>query len=81
LVEGVAPAHGLGDLAPDVRDRLPDALAAIGLAAVAELDRFVDTGRCSRGDRRPAERAGVQLHVDLDGRIAARVENLTGADA
>ena len=44
LVAGVHPAHGVRDLAVHVRDRLRDRLAAVGVAAVAELDRLVHAG-------------------------------------
>ena len=50
------------------------------LVAVAELDRLVDAGAGPRGDRRAAERAVGQDHVDLDGRVAAAVEDLAPAD-
>ena len=65
----------------DVRDRLRHALAAVRLAAVAQLDR----PRARRSRRRTATaarptRAGLEAHVDLDGRIAARVEDLAGLD-
>src|SRR5207244_3969778 len=76
LVEGIAAADGLGDLAVDVGDRLGDALAAVGLAAVSELNRFVHPGRRPRRHRGATQRAGIEANVDLDGRIASRVENL-----
>ena len=44
LVEGIAPPDGVGELAVDVRDGLHDALAPVGMLAVAELDRLVDAG-------------------------------------
>ena len=79
LVGGVAPAQRLGDLAVDVPDRLRDALAAPRRAAVAQLDRLVHAGRGAGRDDRAAERAGLEPDVDLDGRIAARVEHLPSA--
>ena len=74
------PRDRRGDLALDVRDRLRHALAAVGLPAVAKLDGLVDAGRGAGRDRGPAERARLEPHVDLDGRIAARVEDLAGVD-
>ena len=70
------PAHRLGDLAVDVGDRLGDALAAARLAAVAQLERLVHAGRRARGHRRAARRARLEADLDLDGRVAARVEDL-----
>ena len=46
------PAQLVGDLAVDVADRLRHALAAVALAAVAQLDRLVLAGR------RPARHGG-----------------------
>ena len=65
----------------DVRDRLRHALAAVGgLAAVAQLDGLELPGRSAGRNGRAAERAGLEPHVDLDGRVAARVEDLAGVD-
>jgi hypothetical protein len=77
LVGAVEVADRFGDLAVDVRDRLRDALASPLRSAVAQLDRLVHARGRSGGDGRPA---GTSLHlrVDLDGRIAARVEDLAG---
>ena len=81
LVEGVATTDRIGDLPVDVGDRLGDALAAVGVAAVAELDRFVHPRRCPRRHRGAAKRAGIEVNVDLDGRIPSRVEDLARVDA
>ena len=80
LVGGVESTQGSGDLTPDVRDRLGDALPAPRLAAVAQLERLVDTGRGSGWHRGPAMRARLEHDVGLDGRIAARVEDLPGVN-
>ena len=48
--------------------------------AVAELDRLVLARRRARGDRRTAEGAGAQSDVDLERRVAARVQDLAGVD-
>ena len=79
LIGCVAPAQRLGDLAVDVADRLQDGLAAPRRPAVAELDRLVDAGRGAGRDDRAAERAGVEPDVDLDRRIAPRVDDLPSA--
>ena len=81
LVEGIAAADGLGDLTVDIRNGLRDSLAAIGLAAVAKLDRFVHSGRRPRRDRGAAESPGIESNIDLDCRIAARVEDLARVNA
>ena len=78
LVVCVEPAHGSGELALDVRHRLGDALAAVRVAAVAQLHGLELPGRRARRDGRAAERTGVEEHVDLDGRVAPRIEDLTG---
>jgi hypothetical protein len=36
----------------------------------------VRAGGCPRGDRGPADGAGLELDLDLDGRVAPRVEDL-----
>ncbi len=80
LVGGVHAANALRDLAVHVRHSPAHALAAPGGLAVAELDRLVDARRCSRGNRRPPGGARLELDVDLDGRVAARVEDEPAAD-
>ena len=75
LIHDVETADRVGDLAVDVRDRLRDALAAPRRAAVAQLDRFVHSGRRAGRDDRAA---AVDLH--FDSRVAARVEDLAGVD-
>ena len=74
---GVHAEHGFGDVGIDRVDRGLDALAQPArLVAVALLDRLVGTGRSARGHGRAAEAAVVEQHIDLDGRVAAAVENL-----
>ena len=73
------------DRGPDplghVRDRRQDALAAVaGLVAVPQLDGLVDAGRGAGRDGGPAQRAVLRDDVDLDGGVAARVEDLPGVD-
>src|SRR5262249_19148671 len=50
------------------------------LVAVAQLDRFVRAGGGAGWHRRAALGAVLEDHVDLDGRIAAAVEDLTADD-
>ena len=60
---------------------LQDALAAVArLVAVAQLDRLVRAGRGARRHGRPADRAVVEDDVDLDRRVAARIEDLARVD-
>ena len=76
LVQRVEPGDGGGDLAVDVRDGALDALAAVAVPAVAQLDRLADAGRGARGRDGPSARAGIEEHLGLDGRVAAGVEDL-----
>ena len=70
-----------GDLVLDVADRLLNTLAQVAaLVAVAQLDRFERAGGGAGRDRGAADRAVVQPDLDLDGRVAPRVEDLAGAD-
>ena len=63
------------------RTRLRTPLPPIALlVAVAQLERFVLAGRRAGGHRGAAEHARGELHVDLDGGIAARIEDLAGAN-
>ena len=57
------------------------ALAEIAVAAVAQLDRLERAGGRAAGDRRSGEGPVVEEHLDLDGGVAARVEDLAGADS
>ncbi len=57
-----------------------DPLAAEARAAVAQLDRLVLARRRARRHRGPAGGAGVEDHLDLDGRVATGIEDLTADD-
>ena len=75
------PEQRRADDVDDVVDGRQDALAAVAaLVAVAQLDRLVGAGGGARRDGRPADGAVVEDDVDLDGRVAARVEDLAGVD-
>src|SRR5947209_3276578 len=64
-----------------VADGLLRALAAeTRLVVVAQLDRLVLARGGARRDGRAAEGATGEAHVDLNGRVAARVDDLTGGD-
>ena len=68
-----------GDPFVDVRHGLRNSAAEILLlVAVAQFPCFVHAGAGAAGNGGPAERAVDQGHVDLNGRIAAAVENLSG---
>ena len=74
------PRDAVRDLAVDVGDGAGDALAGPGVASVAQLDRLVLAGRGARRDGGGAERARLEPDLDLDGRVAARVEHLAGVE-
>ena len=76
LLDRAGADQRLGDLAVDVGDRLADALAAPGLAAVAQLDRLELAGGGAGGNRGQPSGTGLQRHFDLDRRVTARVEDL-----
>ena len=80
LVGGVEADDGVADLAVHVGDRVGDALAAEALAAVAQLDGLVRAGAGAARDGGPAPGAGHQLDLDLDGRVAAGIEDLPAGD-
>ena len=81
LVESVDPEQLRPDRVVDVAHGRQHALAAVPLrVAVAQLDRFVCTGRGSGRDHGGAHGAVRQEQVDLDGRVAARVEDLASDD-
>ena len=77
LLARVHPFDFLGDDV-DVVDGVANAFAEVAfLVAVAKLERLARTGRRARRHGRAAERARLQQAVDFDGRIAARIEDLT----
>ena len=81
LVDGVDAKQLGAERLVDVADRGEDALSAIALrVAVAHLHRLVRAGRGSRRDDGRAHRSVVQEEIDLDRRIAARVEDLPSDD-
>src|SRR5260370_7283979 len=51
-----------------------------GVVAGGQLDRLVGAGRCPRWHGRPPQLARLEDHVDLDRRVAARIEDLSAMD-
>ena len=81
LVLRLHAADRVEDLAVHGLERLLHALAEVArLVAVAQLDRLVRAGRGAGGNGGAAERAVLQRHIDLDGRIAAAVEDFAADD-
>ena len=72
--------RGVENFAVDGIDRLADALAAIALAAVAQLVGFVLARRRARRHRGAPEAAALQFDIDFDRGIAAAVENFARDD-
>jgi len=68
------------DVVLDRDDRIENAFAAIPVAAVTFLYRFECTRRRATGHGRTRDGAVVEHHLDLDGRVAAGVENLPGCN-
>src|SRR5262249_55058204 len=67
--------------AAEARDRLVRALAERGgLVAGAQLDRLMRAGRGARRHGGATARSVLQDDVDLDGRVAAAVEDLAADD-
>ena len=80
LVVGVVAEQFRLDLVDDGLDGLGDALAAVGVAAVAELDRLERAGGGAARRGRPAVRAVVEHDLDLDRGVAPGVQDLPGVD-
>lgn len=79
LIGHILADQVLGDLAVDGGDGFQHALAHIArLVAVALFHRLMGAGRGARGHGGAAHGAVLQRHVDLDGRVAAAVQNFTG---
>src|SRR5262249_31619532 len=82
LVEGFLADEGLGDLAVDAADRLLDAAAEkTGRVAVAQFDGLVGARAGPAGHGGAAAGGVGEDHLDLDGRVAAAVEDLAAVDA
>ena len=80
LVEDVHALQRLSDLDVDVLNCLEHALAEVtALIAVAQLASLVDTGGSAGRNGSAANGAVVERDLDFHGRIAAGVQNLSGA--
>src|SRR5207244_11167250 len=78
----LAIENRLRDVAIDVADGLPHALAVVARrVTVAQLQRFAFARGSARGNRRPSERAALESDVDLHRRISARIEYLACSHA
>jgi hypothetical protein len=79
LLLGVEAHDRLGNLGVDVLDGLQHALAGVARRiAVAQLERLAAAGRGPRRHGRASHHPGFDQHVALDGRVAARIEDLAG---
>ncbi len=82
LVGGVKPGNGLGDFVVGVGNGFEDALAEIlRFVAIAKLECFVFTSGSARRDRGAAQRSAIENDIGFDGGVAARIDDLAGADA
>src|SRR5690606_38537276 len=81
LFGGVDPEDLGRDGVDDRVHGVLDTLAEVAvLVAVTALDRLERTGGGAGGYGRPRDGAVLERDLDLDGRVAARVEDLAGAD-
>ncbi len=77
LFAGLETEKRRADLVKDSVDSLLNALAAVPLfVAVAALSRLEGARGGARRDRRPRNGAIIESDLDLDGWIAARIEDL-----
>ena len=80
LFLGIEATQRVENLRVDGVYCVTDTFSAVACAAVAQFDRLMRASRRTGRHRRTAERAVFQRYVDLDGRIAAAVENFAGGD-
>lgn len=81
LLTRVTAEHLLGDLLVDVLNSLENTLTGVTLLiAVTQLNGLELTGRSARRNRSAGLGAVVEDHLDLNGRVAAGIEDLTGFD-
>ena len=79
LVGGLHPRDGRGEDGVHVLHRLEDPLAAEALrVAVAQLQGLPGAGGGARGHRRESPGAVGEKRLHLEGRVAARIEDLSG---
>ena len=80
LVFGFQAADSLEDLAIDGINGVLNALAHVTVTTVTQFNGFMSAGGGARRNCGAAKRAVFQEYVDLNGRVAAAVENLTADD-
>ena len=81
LVHRIQAHELVGNLVVDIGDGGLHALAKkVRFVAVAELPRLVGAGAGTAGHGGGADRVVVQRDIDLDGGIAATIQNLPGVD-
>jgi len=81
LIGGIEPNDGRGEDFRDIRDGFGHALAEVaGFVSVAEFDGFVFTGAGAAGNGRAADGSACEFDIGFNGWVAARVEDLAGAD-
>ncbi len=80
LLRRPRPDQRLGDLPIHVVDRLAHALAAPSVPPVPQLHRLELPGRGAGGNRRETSGTRLERDLNLNGRVAARIEDLAGVD-
>src|SRR5262249_35383548 len=77
---GIEARERVENLAVCRIDGPPNTPAAKARPTVAQLDRLMRPGRCARRHGGAADRSGLERNIDLDGRVAATVEDLARMD-
>ena len=81
LLERIEAEQNRRDRLVHGRNRLAYALAAVTfLVTIPQLPCFMFAGARAARDRSPPERAAFEMYIDLDRRVAARIENLARHD-
>ena len=81
LIQDIHADQALGDLGVDVLHSLFHALAVVAaLVAVPQLAGLIDAGGSAGGNSGTAHGAILQVHLDLNGGVAAAVQDLTAQD-
>ena len=80
LVFGIQARQRVKDFAVHGGDRLLHALAAIALAAIAQLNRLMGTGGSARRHRGAAEAAVFQPHIHFHSGIAPGIQDFAAGD-
>ena len=81
LVIGIETEQDLCDLLVDVLNRLADTLAEESiLLAVTQFVRFMHTGAGTTWYSGTSERTGIEMHIHLNRRVTAAIQNFTGVN-